>query len=77
MAVLLTSCAPVGPEFVRPDVPLNPNWLEAELAAFDSSAADLTEWWRKLEDPILNQLIETAHRQNNALKIAGLRVLEG
>jgi NodT family efflux transporter outer membrane factor (OMF) lipoprotein len=66
----------VGPDFVRPEVPLNPGWLDAELAAFESDAADLTEWWKTLEDPVLDRLIETAYQQNNALKIAGLRVLE-
>jgi NodT family efflux transporter outer membrane factor (OMF) lipoprotein len=76
VATAMTACAPVGPDFVRPDVPLNPAWLDAELAAFDSDAADLTEWWKTLEDPVLDKLIETAYRQNNAVKIAGLRVLE-
>ena len=76
VAATLVGCAPVGPDFVRPDVPLNPEWLDAEIAAFDSDAADLTEWWKTLEDPVLDRLIETAYQQNNALKIAGLRVLE-
>jgi NodT family efflux transporter outer membrane factor (OMF) lipoprotein len=76
LAVVMAACAPVGPDFVRPDVPLNPDWLEAELDAFESDAADLTEWWKTLEDPVLDNLVETAYQQNNALKIAGLRVLE-
>lgn len=76
LAMAIAACAPVGPDFVRPDVPLNPDWLETELDAFDSDAADLTEWWRTLEDPVLDRLIETAYQQNNVLKIAGLRVLE-
>lgn len=75
-AIVATGCAPVGPDFVRPEVPLNPTWLDAELEEFDSDAADLTEWWRTFEDPVLDELIETAYAQNNALKIAGLRVLE-
>jgi outer membrane protein TolC len=70
------ACAPVGPDFVRPEVPLNPEWLEAEEQQFDVGSAQLIEWWRILEDPILDQLIETAYTQNNSLKIAGLRVLE-
>jgi len=76
IAAALVACAPVGPEFVRPEVPLNPEWLDAELEQFDNEAADLTEWWRTLEDPVLDQLITVAYEQNNALKIAGLRVLE-
>lgn len=76
LALVLAACAPVGPDFVRPDVPLNPSWLDEELEAYESDAADLTEWWRTLDDPVLDKLIETAYEQNNAIKIAGLRVLE-
>ena len=76
VAVLLTACAPVGPDFVRPEVPVNPGWLDAELDAFETNAAQLAEWWRVLEDPVLDELIATARRENNTLEIAGLRVLE-
>jgi NodT family efflux transporter outer membrane factor (OMF) lipoprotein len=61
---------------VRPEVPANPAWLDAELEAFETDAAQLEEWWRLLEDPVLDELIATARRENNGLKIAGLRVLE-
>ncbi|MGI9261725.1 MAG: efflux transporter outer membrane subunit, partial [Woeseiaceae bacterium] len=74
--LLLTACAPVGPEFIRPDVPANPAWLNAELEQFSSSAPELADWWKQLDDPALDRLIETALAQNNNLKIAGLRVLE-
>lgn len=76
LTMLLSACAPVGPDFVRPEVPANPAWLDAELAAFETDAAQLQEWWRVLEDPVLDELIATARRENNGLKIAGLRVLE-
>ena len=75
-AVLLSACAPVGPDFVRPEVPVNPAWLDAELEQFDTDAAELAEWWRALNDPVLDEFIATARRENNNLKIAGLRVLE-
>lgn len=76
VVALLAACAPVGPEFVRPDVPANPAWLEAELEQFETSAPELADWWRQLNDPVLDRLIETALQQNNSLRIAGLRVLE-
>jgi len=75
-ALLLAACTPVGPEFVRPDAPVYPAWLRAELDAFDASPVQLAEWWRVLEDPTLEELIRVAHRDNNSLRIAGLRVLE-
>lgn len=76
IAGLLTACAPVGPDFVRPDVPANPAWLEIELDRYDTGTPELAEWWKQLNDPVLDQLIDTAIAQNNNLKIAGLRVLE-
>ena len=73
---LACGCAPVGPDFVRPEVPANPAWLEAELALYDTNAPDLAEWWKQLNDPVLDRLIEVALAQNNNLRIAGLRVVE-
>lgn len=73
---LLSACAPVGPDFVRPEVPANPEWLDGELAAFEPDAAKLEAWWQVLEDPVLDELIAVARRENNALEVAGLRVLE-
>ncbi len=75
-ASLLAACAPVGPDFVRPEVPANPAWLDAELEVFATDAAAIAGWWRVLEDPVLDELIDTARRENNTLEIAGLRVLE-
>ena len=72
----LVACAPLGPDYVRPDVPLNPDWLELELEQYQNDAVDLTQWWHTFEDPVLDQLIATAYEQNNTKKIAGLRVLE-
>jgi len=76
LATALVACAPVGPSYERPEVPFNPEWLDAELEQFDNDATDITQWWRTLDDPVLDRLIDTAFAQNNTLKIAGLRVLE-
>ena len=74
--VLLAGCSAVGPEYERPEVSLNPDWLQAELEEFDTSPAELAVWWETLEDPVLTELINTAIVQNNSIRIAGLRVLE-
>ena len=76
LVVLAAGCAPVGPEFVRPDVPSNPAWLEAELEEFKTGAPELVDWWMKLNDPVLDELIAISLQENNNLKVAGLRVLE-
>jgi len=69
-------CTSVGPEYVRPELAVNPDWLEAEQEQFDTSPAELARWLQKLDDSVLDDLIATAIRQNNGIKIAGLRVLE-
>jgi NodT family efflux transporter outer membrane factor (OMF) lipoprotein len=76
LALGLAACAPVGPEFVRPDLPANPEWLEAELAQYETDAPQLAGWWKQLNDPVLDELIAAALESNNNLRIAGLRVLE-
>jgi outer membrane protein TolC len=73
---MLSACAAVGPEYVQPESPLGPDWYQAERAGFTTTAAEQVRWWQQLNDPVLDQLVELAHRQNNSLKIAGLRVLE-
>jgi len=72
----LSACATVGPEYEQPESPLGPEWYQAERAGYSSSADDQVRWWKKLNDPVLDRLVERAHQQNNSLKIAGLRVLE-
>jgi len=74
--LFLAACAPVGPDYVRPDTPANPAWLEAEIDEFQPSAPKLQEWWTQLGDPVLDSLIDMALANNNNLRIAGLRVLE-
>ena len=75
-AGVLGACTTVGPDYVQPESPLGPNWYEAEFARYDTDAEQQVAWWKTLGDPVLDELIELAHRQNNNLKIAGLRVLE-
>jgi len=76
VALMLAGCAPVGPDFVRPDPQTSPAWLDAELDQFVTESPDLADWWKVLDDPVLDNLIEVAHSQNNGLQIAGLRVIE-
>lgn len=75
-ALVVSACAAVGPDYVRPDVPLGPEWYQADRARYDTDAEQQVLWWQGLGDPVLDELIELAHRDNNTLRIAGLRVLE-
>ncbi|HVQ65910.1 MAG TPA: efflux transporter outer membrane subunit [Bradyrhizobium sp.] len=55
---LLTGCA-VGPDYGSPSIELPTRWSNAK-ATKPPPAANLSHWWRRLKDPILNALIEEA-----------------
>ena len=72
----LHACAPVGPDFVKPDPEAPPEWSQPADQGIEISRGDLVEWWRVFDDPVLDKLVETGRRNNNNLEIAGLRILE-
>ena len=60
--MLLGSCAAVGPDFKRPEVPWLIRWPGGSLASLNAeqhgkSRAQTEEWWRNFNDPVLDQLI--------------------
>ena len=74
--VLLTGGCAVGPDYVRPDAPSEEAWTDSDVPQIKTEPADLTEWWKVFNDPLLDSLIETAYNQNLPLQIAGLRIME-
>ncbi len=76
LGMFITSCAPVGPDFVKPEIDTSADWSEQTGQGLETSLPKLGEWWQIFEDPVLNNLVDTARRNNNTLEIAGLRVLE-
>jgi multidrug efflux system outer membrane protein len=70
--VLLGGCL-VGPDYHRPKVETPQAWRFAEKDARE--LAD-TDWWRQFDDPVLNDLIAVALRDNKDLRIAAARVEE-
>lgn len=71
----LSGCA-VGPEYIPPAEPDLPAFSAEKSPAIQSKATDLGKWWQVFDDPVLDQLIETAAKENLDLRIAGLRILE-
>jgi multidrug efflux system outer membrane protein len=63
----------VGPDYRRPAVETPQSWRFAEKEA--KEPAD-TAWWEQFNDPVLNNLIAVALRENKDLKIAAARVEE-
>ncbi|MEZ0123488.1 MAG: efflux transporter outer membrane subunit [Candidatus Reddybacter sp.] len=72
----LIACAPVGPDFVQPKLDTTAQWLDSTEQGLEPVPADVARWWLVFNDPVLNELVETARANNNTLEIAGLRVLE-
>ncbi len=74
--VFLVSGCIVGPDFVKPEAKMEEIWLQQKNPRIKSEPADFSEWWVVFNDPVLNNLIEIASRQNLDLQNAGLRILE-
>jgi len=75
-AMLLIGCAQVGPDFIRPEPQVMPQWMEADEAQVRTSAADYLMWWTAFKDPVLDNLVQIAYAQNIPLRVAGARVFE-
>jgi len=72
-------CAKVGPDYVRPDIPVYKDWnsqIKAGLSAEEMNPQTLAAWWTMLNDPKLSGLIERAAAGNLDLKKARARVRE-
>ena len=76
----LNACVTVGPDFEEPDVAWLSDWqsdLYGQIGQPEQQTrTDLRFWTQLFNDPVLNDLVETARRENPSLRIAGLRVLE-
>lgn len=66
----------VGPNYVKPPAPVAPEWIDAGDRRVRNDTDDISQWWTTLDDPILNDLICHAYRQNLTLREAGYRVLQ-
>jgi outer membrane protein, multidrug efflux system len=72
LAIIFCGCM-VGPNYQRPPVSSPPSWrFEAKEAREIANAA----WWEQFGDPVLNELIQVALRENKDVKIAAARVEE-
>ncbi|NHA13625.1 efflux transporter outer membrane subunit [Thioalkalivibrio sp. XN279] len=74
LALILGACA-VGPDYQRPELELPQAWPDA-LAVPASTAAEIQAWWRRFDDPVLDELIERALEDNLELHLGFARVQE-
>ncbi len=76
LAVCLAGCT-VGPEYVKPNLPLPPGWTEQRIDAANRATADgLKNWWTEFHDPVLTQLVDDVIAGNLQLKVARQRLIE-
>ena len=72
LLILVSSCT-VGPDYRQPDVNSGSGWTMESVVQGD---VDLSQWWKRFEDPVLNQLVERAVLQNLDIKQALARIEE-
>ena len=72
ISLTLAGCA-VGPIYQRPEVPVPAQWQINIQQANDFAN---TAWWEQFRDPVLDNLIQTALRENKDVQIAAARVEE-
>jgi multidrug efflux system outer membrane protein len=86
--LLLSACAPMGPDYERPAVTVPAQWQPAPAVASPVPGAPAavaepavgptglidTAWWSAFGDPQLDALIRIALEENKDLKIAAYRV---
>jgi len=71
LAILLLAGCTVGPDWQQPKVDTPPAWrIDYPQAAQLANA----RWWREFGDPVLDQLVEDALRENRDLVQAAARV---
>src|ERR1700689_4409263 len=77
LGVIISACA-VGPNYRTPRPDLPPQFTAATGAQSTAGArtgiVDLATWWRSLDDPELNSLVDRAIKSNLDLEIALTRL---
>ena len=77
---MVSGCATVGPDYAAPDAA----WLDhvetdlygEAVTLSPDGAEDISQWWTRFNDPVLDSLMVEARKENPGLRIAALRILE-
>lgn len=75
LGLLLAGCA-VGPRYKRPVIDTPPAYRGATPNQAPAESLGNEKWWDVFQDPVLQQLIRTALRQNYDVQIAAARILQ-
>ena len=66
----------VGPNHCTPAAPIADEWIDSQDPNVVSAPMDYSYWWAVFQDPVLDELIDTAYHENLTLKIACQRIVE-
>ncbi len=66
----------VGPNYQRPKVSVSPSFGETRDPRLSAESTNYRDWWKALNDPVLDRLVARAYRDNLTLQQAGVRVLQ-
>jgi len=76
LALLLTGCASVGPNYQRPVLEAPAQWAESQEKSGAALALEEIAWWQAFDDPVLDSLIEQAAKTNLDLEQARARIVQ-
>ncbi len=85
-ALGVSACTTLGPNYQRPTSDIATDWTSSSLnvapkhsnllATSQRDVADLAQWWRHFNDPVLDALIDEVLTKNHSLRVTALRVME-
>lgn len=76
IATLMPGCMMVGPDYKRPEANVPPQYSTAEPVQVSNEAEVSNTWWQLYQDPILNDLVEKALKNNTDIKLAVAKIEE-
>ncbi len=76
LSLLLSACL-VGPDYQKPETAVPKDWSSVHSSQGANAKNSIEQvWWQNFHDPILNELIAKAVRNNLDIKIAEARIAE-
>ena len=76
LPLLIAACAPLGPDYIQPEVDLPQTWTQTVDQGPHPGTANIQKWWVLFNDPVLTNLIQQATAHNLDLQQAMARVDE-
>jgi multidrug efflux system outer membrane protein len=72
ITTLIAGCSLLGPDYKQPNVETPQNWAHNTHNNIDNAQTNFsdTSWWKKFNDPVLDDMIEQALKNNNNIQVA-------